>query len=58
MTKRGLKYTSRARNFDHAHLITSRAAPRGMYVRTYVRMDMIWDRAARDRTRNCNVREL
>ena len=23
----------RARNFDHAHLITSRAAPRGMYIR-------------------------
>ena len=42
LTKRGLKY-SRARNFDHAHLITSRAAPRGMYVRTYVRMDMIWE---------------
>ena len=31
----------RARNFDHAHLITSRAAPRGMYVRTYG-YDMGW----------------
>ena len=33
----------RARNFDHAHLITSRAAPRGMYVRTYgYDIDMGW----------------
>ena len=46
LTKRGLKNT---RTFDHAHLITSRAAPRGMYVRTYVymAMDLIWDGAAR-----------
>ena len=41
LIKRGLN--CRARNFDHAHLITSRAAPRG--IRTYIRMDMIWDGA-------------
>ena len=38
LTKRGLKHSA---NFDHAHLITSRAAPRGMYVRTYG-YDMGW----------------
>ena len=50
--KEGAKVSraKRAQNFDHAHLITSRAASRGMYVHTYVwPMDMIWDGAARSK---------
>ena len=59
LTMRGLKYTARkarARNFDHANLITSRAAPHGiahvhLYVRTYI-WPYVHGMARRDRTRN------